>query len=306
MHVLIAGDDAVSRRLLQASLSHAGYQVETAANGAEALRTLQEHDRPRLAVLDWMMPEMDGVEVCREVRKLRREQRSYIILLTAKEQQNEIAKGLEAGADDCITKPFDLQELKARLRSGERILGLQEQLACTREELRKRATHDSLTGLWNRGAILELLNSEVVRSIREDDRVSVILADFDYLKRVNDTHGQPAGDAVLREAGRRMQESLRVYDSVGRYGGEEFLVVSPGCGLAEVAEQAERLRRAVGGTPIHVPGGGNIVATMSLGVATISPETEQQEDLLRAAHEALQAAKRKGRNRVEISSQIPV
>jgi two-component system cell cycle response regulator len=306
MNVLIADDDVVSRRLLQVSLSQAGYQVETAANGAEALRALQESDRHRLAVLDWMMPEMDGVEVCRAVRKLAREPYIYIILLTAKEQQDEIVEGLEAGADDYITKPFDLHELKARLRSGKRILELQEQIVSAREELRVRATRDSLTGLWNRGAILEMLGNEMIRSVREGTQMSIVLADLDYFKRVNDTHGHPAGDAVLREAGRRMQASVRAYDSVGRYGGEEFLIVSPGCGLSEATAQAERLRRSVAAEEISLPDGQSLAATLSLGVATISPEANQPGDLLRAADEALYAAKKNGRNRVEISSKIPV
>ncbi len=306
MNVLIADDDVVSRRLLQVSLSHAGYQVETAANGAEALRVLQEAGCPRLAILDWMMPEMDGVEVCRSVRKLGREPYIYIILLTAKEQQNEIVEGLEAGADDYITKPFDLHELKARLRAGKRILELQEQLVTAREELRARATHDSLTGLWNRGAILETLKSEVARSVREGTHLSIVLADLDYFKRINDTHGHPAGDAVLREVGRRMQASVRVYDSVGRYGGEEFLIVSPGCTLSNAVEQAERLRRSVAAEEISLPGGLSLAVTMSLGVAARTAETAQEGDLLRAADEALYSAKKSGRNRVETSSQIPV
>jgi len=306
MNVLIADDDVVSRRLLQVSLGQAGYQVETAANGAEALRALQESDRHRLAVLDWMMPEMDGVEVCRAVRKLAREPYIYIILLTAKERQNDIVEGLEAGADDYITKPFDLHELKARLRAGNRILELQEQLVSARDELRVRATHDSLTGLWNRGAILETLKNEMARSVRESTQLSIILADIDYFKRVNDTHGHQAGDAVLREVARRMQASVRVYDSVGRYGGEEFLIVSPGCGLSEAVNQAERLRRSVAAEEISVPGGQRLAATMSFGVATITPELKEHGDLLRAADEALYIAKKNGRNRVEISSKIPV
>jgi len=303
INVLIADDEVLSRRLLQVSLSHAGYNVEMAANGAEALRALQAPGCPRLAVLDWMMPEMDGLEVCRAVRKLEREAYIYIILLTAKEQQDEIVEGLEAGADDYITKPFDLHELKARLRAGRRILELQEQLVSARDELRVRATHDSLTGLWNREAILEMLAAEVARSYREGRRVSVALGDLDYFKRINDVHGHLAGDAVLREVAKRMQDAVRVYDYVGRYGGEEFLIVSPGCGLSEALDQADRLRRAVASQPIAVPSC-NLPVTMSMGVAALSAEAEGPRDLLRAADEALYAAKKNGRNRVEVSSAI--
>src|SRR3954466_7629980 len=144
--VLIADDDPVSRRLLQVSLNNAGYKVSTANNGDEALRILGAEECPRLAVLDWMMPSVDGVEVCRIVRQSAREPYVYIILLTAKGHQTEIIQGLESGADDYITKPFDLQELKARLRAGKRILQLQEQVVKAREQLRVQATFDSLTG----------------------------------------------------------------------------------------------------------------------------------------------------------------
>lgn len=303
MNVLIADDDLVSRRLLQVSLTHAGYRVELAANGVEALRALEESDRPRLAVLDWMMPEMDGLDVCRSVRKLGRESYVYIVLLTAKEQQDDIVEGLEAGADDYITKPFDIHELKARLRAGRRILELQQQLVSARDQLRERATHDSLTGLWNRGAILEMLSHELARSAREGKPVSIILADLDHFKRVNDNHGHQAGDAVLCEVARRMQDSLRVYDFVGRYGGEEFLIVSPSCGPEAAIEEAERLRRAVGKTPIAAPAG-TLSVTASFGVATTGPAFRNQTDLLRYADEALYDAKKNGRDRVEGNSNV--
>ena len=158
MKVLIADDDPVSRRLLEVSLSQAGYAVAIASDGAEALRLLEQPDCPRLAVLDWMMPEMDGVEVCRIVRKAAREPYAYLILLTARGHQTEIVQGLEAGADDYITKPFDIHELKARLRAGKRIVELQEQqLVAAREQLRVLATRDSLSGLLNRMAVMAVL-----------------------------------------------------------------------------------------------------------------------------------------------------
>ena len=225
--VLIADDDPVSRRLLQVSLTGAGYRVVTAADGSESLRILNREDSPRLVVLDWMMPSLDGVDVCRTVRRSGREPYLYIILLTAKGQQTEIIEGLEAGADDYITKPYDLQELKARLRAGKRILELQEQLVGAREQLRVQATHDSLTGLFNRPAILEHLEREIVRSNREKKPMAVIMADLDHFKEINDTYGHQAGDCVLQETTRRMASSCRAYDFVGRYGGEEFLVVVP-------------------------------------------------------------------------------
>jgi two-component system, cell cycle response regulator len=295
--VLIADDDPVSRRLLQVSLGNAGYRVTMAVDGAQAHRILNEQDCPRLAVLDWMMPAMDGVEVCRAIRKSHREPYLYIILLTAKGHQTEIIEGLEAGADDYITKPFDLQELKARLRSGHRILELQEQLVTAREQLRLQATHDSLTGLFNRMAILEVLDRELTRSHRENKPVAVIMADLDHFKEVNDTHGHHAGDAVLQEAARRMLASLRVYDSVGRYGGEEFLLVVPGSGLDAAVELAERVRQRVAAEPVCVAGV-MISTTLSLGLAVSTGETNRSERLLQQADEALYGAKNAGRNRV--------
>jgi diguanylate cyclase (GGDEF)-like protein len=251
-------------------------------------------------VLDWMMPYVDGVEVCRAVRKLAREPYVYIILLTARGRQEEIVEGLEAGADDYITKPFDLDELKARLRAGRRILDLQEQLVSTREQLRIQATHDSLTGLLNRFAIVEALGREVTRSAREGTRAAVIMADLDHFKQVNDTYGHAAGDAVLRESARRMLSSIRAYDSIGRYGGEEFLIIAPGCGVNEATLQAERLRASVSAAAIDAAGS-PVLMTMSVGV-TAGCDGKQADDLLRAADEALYQAKDAGRNRVEVSA----
>jgi two-component system cell cycle response regulator len=303
MSILIADDDIVSRRLLQVSLTTAGYQIQLAVDGAEALRAFEQQECPRLIVMDCMMPKMDGLEVCRAIRKLSPEPYIYIILLTSKGRQAEIIEGLEAGADDYITKPFDLQELKARVRAGMRILDLQEQIVSTREQLRIQATHDALTGLLNRRAILETLERELARSTREGTQISLIMADLDHFKRVNDTYGHLAGDAVLRETAQRIQASMRVYDSVGRYGGEEFLVVSAGCGLQEAVEQAERLRKRISKEAVRMPDC-VIPVTMSLGVVAVTAELRQPGDLLRLADDALYAAKHGGRDRVEVNSPV--
>jgi diguanylate cyclase (GGDEF)-like protein len=291
--VLVAEDDPVSRHLLQVSLSTAGYETSLVADGAEALRVLEQEESPKLVILDWMMPHLDGVEVCRAIKMRAAEPYVYIILLTAKGRQEEINEGLEAGADDYITKPFDLQELKARLRVGRRILELHEQLA-------SQARHDSLTSLLNRSAILEVLQKELIRSIREKTPVAAIMTDLDHFKDVNDTYGHLAGDAVLREASRRLSASLRASDAVGRYGGEEFLIVAPSCGAAGGADLAERLRESICGVPIDASGR-TIVVTMSFGVAATC-ELKQVNQLLHMADEALYAAKKAGRNRVEVNS----
>jgi two-component system cell cycle response regulator len=301
MKVLVADDAPVSRRLLEIALTHEGYEVVLATDGAEALRILEQEDYPRLVILDWMMPKADGVEICRTIRKQAREPYVYFILLSAKGERSEIIEGLQAGADDYMIKPFDLSELKARVRSGRRILELEEQLVSAREQLRLQATHDSLTGLLNRAAILEMLQRELARSSREGTPVSIIAVDLDHFKSVNDTYGHQAGDAVLVEATQRMQASLRTYDAIGRCGGEEFLIVSSGCDTRTAAEQAERLRQVVAARPVQCVHG-TIPVTVSLGVAAVTGDLMQADELLRVADEALYLAKRNGRNRVEVGS----
>ena len=228
MKVLIADDDAVSRRLLHSTLARWSYEVVACANGTEAWEVLQKEDAPQLVILDWMMPGMDGVQLCRELRKRASQPYTYILLLTAKTQKEDIIAGMEAGADDYITKPFDAQELRVRVRAGQRILDLQTELIRAQSALLVQATHDPLTGLFNRGAILKILEREIDRAHRQGSSVGVMLIDLDHFKNINDTLGHQAGDKVLQEAARLMLESTRSYDSIGRYGGEEFLVVAPG------------------------------------------------------------------------------
>lgn len=301
MKVLIAEDDRVTLRLLESRLRRWGYDVVTAVNGKEAWAILQEDDCPRLALVDWMMPEMDGLEVCRKVRKLVPEPYRYIIMLTAKGGQEDIVEGLEAGADDYLTKPVEMQELKVRLRAGERIVDLQTQLLQARDALKYQASHDMLTGLWNRTTILDAVDREFSRAIRERSPVAVIMADIDFFKKVNDTHGHPAGDSVLRAVAGRLKDGMRRYDSIGRYGGEEFLFILPGCDRENAANQTERLRRLVGDTPtLHE--GLEIPVTLSMGAAIYDGTEEMDPDVfIKIADEALYRAKDNGRNRVEFA-----
>src|ERR1017187_5119345 len=201
-------------------LEKLGHEVVLADDGSHALKILQEPDAPALAILDWTMPEIDGIQVCRAIREGRKEPYIYLIFLTAKALKKDIIQGLEAGADDYIIKPFDFAELQARLGSGVRILEKHAQLAAAREELRVQALHDSLTGALNHGAILDALGVELVRARRHKTEVSVIMADVDHFKKINDVHGHLVGDEVLRTVTQRIRASVRAYDSVGRYGGE--------------------------------------------------------------------------------------
>ena len=300
MKILIADDSIVSRHLLEATLRKWGYDVMVACDGAEALDLLQREDAPSLIILDWMMPGMTGVEVCRRIRQRDSEPYTYILLLTSKSQKEDLIEGMEAGADDYITKPFDQNELQVRLRAGIRLVDLQTQLLKAREDLREQATRDSLTRLWNRNSILTELGRELARSGRESRPLGVVIVDLDHFKHINDTYGHLAGDAVLREAARRMQSSIRQYDSIGRYGGEEFLILFPGCGEADCFAQADRLRKLLGQTEMKV-NDTTLRVTASFGVTTVLPgENWTEEELIRIADEALYVAKKSGRNRVEI------
>lgn len=299
MKVLIAENEAVSRKALEAMLIEYGYEVVVTCNGKEAWQVLQSPDAPKLAILDWMMPEMDGTEVCLAVRQRGSDPYVYILLLTAKDQTEDIVKGLESGADDYIAKPFNASELKVRISTGQRIIELQEELIAAREALREQATHDTLTGAWNRRAICEMLEMELARSQRTGNAVAVLMADIDHFKHINDTYGHLAGDVVLQEIVKRMQDSLRKYSGVGRYGGEEFLVLLQGCDLSLSAQIAESLRLKVGSKLVETPEG-PVTVTMSFGVASVVPGNGvSAKSLISAADAALYRAKQKGRNRVE-------
>ena len=298
MRVLIADDSIVSRHLLDATLRKWGYEVVVACDGMEALGILQGANPPTLAILDWMMPGLTGLEVCRRVRALNREPYTYVLLLTSKNLKEDLIEGMDAGADDYITKPFDQHELKVRLRAGRRIVELQAQLLEAREALREQATHDGLTLVWNRPAILEILQREVARSVRERTPLGVALLDLDHFKLVNDTHGHIAGDAVLRETVRRMQACLRPFDAIGRYGGEEFLVILSNCEESCAAGAAERLRLAIASDRMLLSDA-SIAVTASFGVtAALDCTGVTPEALVSTADEALLQAKRLGRNRV--------
>ena len=300
--ILIAEDDPVSRRMLQAFLVKWNYQVKAATEGIEALRMLEADDAPPLAILDWMMPGMEGPEICRRVRELTGRPYTYIILLTARSLKDDLLRGLALGADDYLTKPFDASELRARLQVGQRILDLQRDLIDAREELRFKATFDVLTGLSNRAVVLDALAREHARSMREGGSFGIILADLDHFKSVNDTYGHLAGDEVLKESARRMRSCVRTYDFVGRYGGEEFLIAVPSSDRPCAIALAERIRLTLASQPVRFDHR-DIPITASFGVAICGHEHPSELPvLLRLADEALYRAKARGRNRVEFDS----
>jgi two-component system cell cycle response regulator len=298
--ILLAEDSPVYRHLITGHLSEWSFDFVCAKDGRVAWDLLTKPDAPRLALLDWVLPGLDGVELCRRLRQRpETEPYTYTILLTAKSQQHEMLEAMDAGADDFLAKPFDPPELKARLQVGKRIVELQQKLVSANEALHYAANHDFLTRLWNRAAIIAFLQREMARSLREGRALGVILVDVDHFKNVNDELGHETGDCVLKELAKRFSTSLREYDGIGRYGGEEFLLVMPGCDLATTSRRANLIRELISSTQIRTPLGETTV-TVSMGVAVAESATSS-ESLLRRADLALYQAKRNGRNRVEES-----
>lgn len=298
--ILLVEDSPVYQRLISGHLRLWGFEVIALTDGLQAWTVLQQPHSPKLALMDWVMPKMDGTEVCRRLRE-QGASASYVytILLTAKDNREDLLRAMEAGADDYLVKPFDELELKAKLMVGKRILALQEELISAREAMRHSATHDSLTGLMNRKAVMDGLRKELARSKREGTSVAVALVDVDHFKVVNDELGHLFGDEALKQVAHRLRSGLRSYDSVGRYGGEEFLLVLPGCDLGAALVRAEQIRAGISATPVKTSAAERSV-TVSVGVAISKGTGEGDvERVLDASDVALYEAKKSGRNRVE-------
>lgn len=299
MKVLIADDDTISRAVVKALLLKWGYEVLEVEDGKQAWDILKDNDSSHLVLLDWMMPGMDGLELSRRLRQSGTNTYHYIILLTGRDSKEDIIGGLNAGADDYITKPFIPEELELRLRTGKRILDLQQSLKEALEVQRFQAQHDRLTGIFNHVEILNILEKELDRAGRQNGNLAVIMGDLDRFKKVNDTYGHVAGDAVLVEVAARMKNNIRLYDSAGRYGGEEFLLVLPGCTTEEAIIIANRILESISKEPVifnNTP----IKVTISLGLAVNrAGETITATELVQLADTALYKAKQNGRNRLE-------
>jgi two-component system, cell cycle response regulator len=300
MKILLAEDSAVYRHLISGHLKEWGFELVIAKDGGEAWNLLQQPGAPTLALLDWVLPEIDGIELCRRIRKaVVSGGYTYIILLTGKDGKNDLVEGMAAGADDYLVKPFEPLELRARLLAGERILNLQRELVEARESLRMAATYDFLTRLLNRGEVMALLDRELIRGKREVRPVGIILADIDHFKGINDSFGHLAGDAVLIEVTKRLKSDLRAYDGAGRYGGEEFLLILPGCDLATTIRRADKIRQMVS-TEVIMIGKEARKVTISMGATAAGSDKKMSaEALLREADTALYRAKANGRDRVE-------
>ena len=311
--LLVVEDDPATLALLRRQLERAGYEVIAGSNGREAVTALNEIGAD-IVVADWDMPEMSGIELCRAVHELRDTQLlglMYFIVLTAHTEKARVVEALEAGADDFVRKPYDLPELLARIRAGERILVLQEelrerqlelskytaQLAGLNRALERLANTDTLTGLPNRRHVLERFDEAWSLAERRDHRLGCIMFDVDHFKRVNDTYGHKAGDLVLQGIAKTVGDVVRRYDTCGRFGGEEFLVVCPEETVEGMCIVAERIRAAIADTPVFCDGT-RIDVTVSLGTACRRDQHAAPEALIAEADALLYAAKDNGRNRV--------
>lgn len=297
LRLLIADDDPVSRKLVEKQGRNLDFKVFAAENGKEAMDTFKTK-KINVAILDWMMPEMTGIEVCEQIRKGKTKEYQYIILLTSRNNPQDIIKGLNIGADDYITKPFDLKELEARLNIGRRIMNLQKDLLRAQQKLYKISIHDNLTNLNNRKEILRNLEEKFNQSKREGQFLGIIMLDIDHFKKINDHYGHQTGDMVLTEMAKRLKTGLRPYDKVGRYGGEEFLIVLPNCNQDTTRKIAERIRREIAKKGF-ASNKGKLKVTISMG-CTVTGQSEKTtvEALINRSDIALYKAKSNGRNRV--------
>lgn len=293
--VLLAEDDAVTRRIVSHMLQQWDYEIVLSKDGAEAWKILQQKRPPELVILDWDMPGLDGIELCRRLRDKSREYYHYILMITGRADGEDNVHARESGADDYLAKPFQESDLKARLSVAGRIVALQNQLIQSREKHREQAMKDGMTGLWNRTAFLDMTQGELDRAARSHGRTGLLLLDLDHFKTVNDTYGHLAGDIVLEETARRLKQAVRSYDFVGRYGGEEFAIALPGCDGRQLRKRAEGIRRAIAREPFRV-GKIKISITISIGAVVASARTRSLQDVLAAADTALYKAKRAGRD----------
>ncbi|HEX6941013.1 MAG TPA: PleD family two-component system response regulator [Longimicrobiales bacterium] len=296
--ILVVDDSRDNLEVLSTRLRFRGYAVETATTGEEALERVAESP-PDLILLDVMMPGLDGYEVARRIRADSRLPFIPIILITARDSTQDKVAGLDAGANDYLTKPINFPELEARVRSMLRIKELHEELEDKNKELARLSISDGLTGLYNHRHIQEVVREEFERAKRSREPLAVVMFDFDHFKKVNDTYGHQVGDRVLQEMAMILRRTAREIDKLGRYGGEEFIAVLPDTGIDDAATFAERVRERVERHPFAVGRARPLHLTVSAGVATYPhPAVYNPRTLIHRADQALYTAKAEGRNRV--------
>ncbi len=304
MKILIVEDEPIYRRMVKKYLLEVGYDVVEAEDGQVAWELFQQEPF-HLVITDWMMPSLNGPALVQKIRESGQKYYTYIIMLTAMDNKNDVVLGLESGVDEYLTKPFNSGELKARVASGMRILRLEEQLMQARQQMEVLAMYDGLTGLLNRRAIEEYAEAEFNMAVRKERALSVILLDIDHFKTVNDQFGHKFGDHTLRQVAKILTEDLRNYDRIGRWGGEEFILILPDTQLKDAATLAERVRVRMTETQMSLENGETFSVHISLGAACTTGQFPSLTKLIDAADQALYQAKQTGRNRVCIFEPLP-
>lgn len=297
MKILIVEDEAINRKLVKNSLQKEGYEIIEAEDGLTAWELFQQEPF-QFIITDWMMPKLSGPELVQRIRESGKKSYTYIIMLTAMNNEDNVVLGLESGADEYLTKPVHSRELVARVASGVRILKLEEQLMLARQQMETLAMYDGLTNLLNRRAIEEFGEGELNKAIRKDLPFCIILLDIDYFKSVNDQHGHKAGDVVLKQVAKILSGEIRDYDRVGRWGGEEFILILPETHIREALIVAERMRSRIADTQISLENEASISVHISLGVACTNKQKNSLSTLIDRADQALYQAKQNGRNQV--------
>jgi len=297
MKILIVEDELIFRQMVKKYLLEAGHDIVEAEDGQSAWELFQ-HEPFQLVITDWVMPRLSGPELVHKIRTSGEKNYTYIIMLTAMDDKDNVVVGLESGADEYLTKPFNSKELVARVASGMRILKLEEQLMLAHQQMEILAMRDGLTGLLNRRAIEEYAEAEFNLTLRKERVLSVIMLDIDHFKNINDRFGHNCGDHTLQQVAKILKEDLRIYDRIGRWGGEEFILILPDTQLMDAAKVAERVRVRTAKMEISFENGEIFSVQVSLGVASTAGQFSSLTKLIDAADQALYQAKQTGRNRV--------
>jgi two-component system, cell cycle response regulator len=301
--ILVADDSPVYRKLVEQTLQPDQYSILFANGGRNALELFNRH-QPALVIADWNMPDLSGIEVCRQIRASAKDSSTYVIIATSASEKDKVVEGLEAGADDYLTKPFHPKELLARVEVGRRLIELQQQIESQNRILKDLALTDALTGLPNRRAVEDWAKGQLSAAVRHGFSLWVVIADLDNFKVINDTHGHDAGDTVLREFAGILKKRIRNSDICGRTGGEEFIMIfthaeecNVGIVVARILRELREHEFSFGGKPVQVTASFGIAGFQGKGMPDFAKLVSQ-------ADAALYAAKRGGRNRIEVASTV--